>query len=671
MRPASAAPCYNTGHAARERRTDRMIQSQRYGHAGFRPLYYPGGPALIAVMRRAMPMPGLSSDALRHAYSPRFLEPLLDTNSNVFFLMFSPGFGQNAEQPFYDAFAGAAEYLKEQGCHAVACVSAGHFDAAGAQRAAMPWAVRGRSARVPSWIPGFHMACWTHPDMRASVLDRALKALELGAHGVCFDTVINGACPSAAGDGFAGPIGCACPRCREAFARETGEPCPKIFPPRHHDGPDRFFKYADWRARATTDAFSGWASAIEKSAPGALTAASLLHPAQANASVIFGADTRQIAKRCHAILAETNGLIDFNKSGLAYDAATLEILAVTASGCDIATVPWHAGPRLEAPPGPQLWRAVLGEAASCGAAAAPRAALFFDPGTLTPATLAQEQFEPHRASARALWNWIDSAPEVFENLAPFAHTGLLCDPDSWMRGGHAAGRVFLAMHATLSELHAPFRVVARAELEHGAPSHIKGLIVPPGIGFTDHETGALRESGVRLLFIGPAPAWAADGNNESLDASLFESPAQRVAGLRLAEARHNGSPAPYMQHRIPVPGRVARALETYPRVTVPEQWETIFGAVQKMRARAGDDLVVEAPPYIAVRLWSDESGRRIVAHAAHLLPGFQGPSNMRLCVPGAQSARILTPDRNRITYQQDSALSLEIISYAAIEFRME
>lgn len=648
-----------------------MIQSQRYGHAGFRPLYYPGGPALIAVMRRAMPMPGLNAEALQHAYSPRFLEPLLDTNANVFFLMFSPGFGRDAEQPFYDAFAGAAEFLKEQGCHAVACVSAGHFDAAGARRAAMPWAVRGRSARVPSWIPGFRMPCWTHPDMRASVMDRALYALELGAHGVCFDTVINGACPSAAGGGFAGPIGCACPRCREAFARETGEPHARSFPPRHNAGPDCFFKYAAWRAHATTDALSGWTAAIEKAAPSAIAAASLLHPVQANAAVIFGADTHQIAKHCHTILAETNGLIDFNKSGLAYDAATLEILSATEHCCDIATIPWHAGPRLEAPPGPQLWRAVLGETASCGAAAAPRAALFFDTETLAPATLAQEQFEPHRASAGALWNWIDSVPEVFENLAPFAYTGLLYDPDSWMRGGRAPAHCFLAMHATLSELHTPFRVVARAELERGAPRHIKGLIVPPGIEFSNQETGVLRESGARLLFIGPAPGWAPEGNSETLDAAIFDLPAPRVAGLRLAEARHNGSPAPYMQHRIPEPGRVARALETYPRVTVPEQWKTIFDTVQDMRARAGDDLVVEAPPYIPVRLWSDESCRRIVAHATHLLPGFQGPSHMRLCVPGAQSARILTPDRNRITYVQDSTLTLEIITYAAIEFRMK
>jgi hypothetical protein len=649
-----------------------MIHSPRNAHAGFRPLYSEGGPALLALSQRIMPLADCSVTAVRDAYTPRFLEPLLDTNANTFFLLFSPGFEPEKEKPFQEAFAGAAEFLGDQGCEAAACVSAGHCDAA--LRNSNQPAVRGRNKPVPSWIPGFRMACWTHPDMRSQVLARALAALDCGARGVCFDTLFFGAAPAVLGPHIIGPAGCACARCRGLFEKETGTSAAH-FPPRHHENPDLFFQYVAWRARVVADTVGAWAAAVHEKSPGALMACRLPHPCQGNPALVFGADTAQIAAHCDAVLSETTNLIDFNKTGLTYDGATLDMLRAAAPGKDIASLPWRAGPHIETEPAPALWAAALGEAATCGAALAPRATLLFQRDTLAPATLAQDSFHEHRAALGRLWNWIDHTPEMFEDMAPFAPVGLVHDPESWIRHWSQCAPAFLKMYATLSELHVPFRVVARTELTHGAPEGVKLLIAPPRMGFTDTEIQTLQTCGAHLLFLGHAPAWAPQDNCAALDAALFAEPeprpAQRASWRRLMHARHSGSPAPYMQHRAPASGPLARLLAHYAHFTVPDKWKDIFDTVQALRTQAGDHISIEAPPYIAVRLWRSPCGGRMAAHAAHLLPDFNGPKLLRISVPGAASARILTPDRNRITYVQNPDFTVEIITYAAVDLRMQ
>jgi hypothetical protein len=643
-----------------------MVFTRRYGHAGFRPIYCDGGPAWLEIQKRLFPLDPKDTEPLSQAYSPEQLEKLLETNANIFFLVFSPGLDAGSENAAAENFQRAAEYLNTQGAEAVACISAGHC-LAGAHDGRDMFAQRVGRKTVPSWIPGFRMTCWTSPEWRERVSETVRRALTCGAAGVCFDTVIFGAVPVQLGSDILGPVGCACARCRESFVKETGANGLKSFPPSAGND-ELFFKYLDWRTDIVSDAMRHWADAARAERPSATVTARLLHPVQVNTALLFGADFEKLAPTCDTIIAETGNLINFEKAGLTYDGATLDVLTAYAGDTAVAGAPWTAGPHLPLAPPDALWRAAMSEAAACATAPSIRASIFFDAQSFRPKTLAHEDFEEHRQTMSRFWNWIDRTPEVFAAGRPFARTALLHPPRALMIGYHETAPCFFKMYATLTELHVPFRVLPERDIATLPYDDVQLIIVPPGAVTAHGDIDVLKRFALsgKLLFMGTAPDWAPEDNRAALEMSIFSEPAAVTGALRRAwrNARHSGTPAPYFQHRFPAAGGPARALRTPGLFRVPERWKDIFDTVNRLLAVATPGLEIEGPPYLHVREWRANGNAYL--HINNLLPGFEGPKMLRLRIPSPVSMKIFTPDRNKVVYTTDRTFTLEVITYAVV-----
>lgn len=626
---------------------------------------YHGGPALERVLKRAMPI--FDASAVADMYTPARIGPVLDTNANVYFLLFDSGFSPEDAGADEDAFAASADCLHSQGCMAMASIAPGH--AAGLRDSGI-FALRPGGKRIPSWLAGFDMTCWLQPAWRARVHGRIERAIELGADGVWFDPVIFGAAPGLIGGQLIGPAGCSCELCRKDFQSITGGEM-RNFPPRPDAEPDLFERYIQWRSDIVADAVSEWAAAAYAAKPGALIAAALLHPAHLPAALLFGADINKLAPRLDIVIAETNNMIHFEKSGLTYDAATIETIAARAPGCALATWPHARGPHIDFAPAAVLWRAAMAEAAACRASYAPRLSFHLNKDTLQPITPDAEDFETHRQALGAFWNWIDRTPEPFHNTTPHAQTGLVHSHRAQNDSGGAFIAAYVKMFITMTELHIPFIIVTEEQLEAGAPPDcVKLLVAPPGAADTDAARAGVQKfagSGGRLLFAGAPPDWAPVDNRQHIDPDIFTPTPPGKSGLLrgIAAARHSGTPAPYFQHRFPAAGPVAKQLRDPGRFLVPEQWKTIFDALKAILADMSPDVEIEGPPYIHCREYRGPGAAYF--HCANILPGFPGQPYVRLRFPGTVRARILTPDRNRVVYTQDRSITLEVKTYAVIE----
>lgn len=652
-----------------------MINTERYGHAGFRPIVCDGGPALSKLQRLLMPLPDNMSGAIAGAYELENLAPLLETNANVFFMEFDLGFTDAEQRDFYKAFHGAAEYLRSRGAEAVASIAAGHASNRVADKQHGNCAVTPGGKPVPSWLHGFAMTCWTSGEWRKDVERRIAEAFEHGAAGLCIEPVIFGAAPMQIGAHIIGPIGCACARCRSEFANYAGQGTTalKNFPPKSDDE-ENFFKYIDWRAGIVADAISQWSIYAKKIKSNCTFAAKLLHPVQVNSKLVFGADPAKILPLLDAALVETPNQVNLDKSGLTYNSATMEIMRRIAPECAIAFDVWHAGPHIEFEQPAALMRATMTEAVSMLAAPAVRASLLIDKEKLTPKTLAHESFARHRQAAGALWNWVDRNSEVFEYAEPHAAAALLYQRQSLLRHWSETAPRFFKTYVTLTELHVPFVLAAEDEIGGFCENGVRLLIIPSPENLTESEVQGIQSfssSGGKLLFLGGAPGWAPEDNKAVIDAKIFEEPLPSIARnptwRAMVNARHSGTLAPYFQHRQPARGPIAKLMREPGRFLVPQDWKEIFEPVKSMISGADGYVEIEGPPYLLARELLCGGARCF--HIANILPGFPGPKMMRLSFPAPVSARILSPDTAKITYTQDRSIVLEVETYSVVAVR--
>ena len=648
-----------------------MIDSNTYGHAGFRPLFVDGGPALLRFINRFLPLDDKNSEAVLTAYEPAQLEPLLETNANIFLLLFDQGLAPDETEEDAETFRKAADYLHGQGVEAWASIAAGHCDSRGAFSSQSWFALARGKKRVPSFVPGMAMTCWLDPEWRKHVSGRIRAAVECGADGIWLHPLIFGAAPAVFGPHILGPVGCSCARCRDAFQKDAGAGKLQKFPPSPQQNPDLFHEYIDWRCRGVEQAVAEWRQEAQALSPNLPMACVATHPVHCDSGLLFGADPVAISQKSDVLIAETNNLVNFEKKGLTYDAATVGVLREYVEDCTLAGAPRAAGPRIEFPPHAVIWRSAMGDAVSCGAPTALRATAFFDEKTLDAMTLDDELFETLRRSQGAFWNWIDRNIELFEAVRPHSQIALVHSFRA-MRRDHAFSVDFFKIFATFTELHVPFRVLPLHRLDHELPGDFQIIIMPRGVEPDEKTRQKLVDFGRQgtLLFVGRPPEWA--HNVQSIGQDIFKEPLPGIVKNPLwrnwINRRHSGTPAPWFQHIFPASGPVARRLNRPGRFIIPEQWKTLFDKIADLRQQHGAKLDIQGPPYIHVREFHGQGN--MLLHIVNLLTGFPGQSVVRISFPEAVSTRIITPDRNRIVYTSEKTISLEIKTYAVIEIKL-
>jgi hypothetical protein len=420
-----------------------MSTAVRVAPGSFRGVYLWAGNATIDLNRTKFPDHDVDEDEHLRAHTSIVAEELARLGFNAAFLSMNWGFPPERERDHWAEFEEAAANYHAAGLRVVGYVQASNCLAAGSYADRDWYAVTPSGRRVPYFLNRL-MTCWNHEDWVEEVGRHAERAIELGADGVFFDNLWMGAVPWAVAGHVGGFAGCACQRCRDAFADSAGLSLPVRL---GDDAATR--RYLDWRAGVVTKRLAGWTDRVRCLRPDAIVLANNCDAVLRDTRALFGLDPGHLAGIQDGVLVENVATAQYHHRPpvLSSNAIPVRALRAIVPAAPILTVTYEKGIGLDGPPAPLTVRRTIAEAAALGVSPVLKGTEYLD-SRRRFTVFTSPEFDDMRRSAGRLFGWIDANRRLFEDAIPRPDVAILLDTEG-LRDRHGATAAVTWSLATL------------------------------------------------------------------------------------------------------------------------------------------------------------------------------------------------------------------------------
>jgi hypothetical protein len=578
------------------------------------PVYLWAGNATIELQRAKFPDIRIDTAAHLQAHEPLGAHCLARTGIDLAFLSMNWGFPPEIERHHWREFEQAVHTYRAAGLSAVGYVQASNCVSTGSYTDAAWYARDAAGRRVPYYHKRF-MTCWNDPAWIREVEANALRVIAAGASGVFFDNVWMGATPWTLGRTVAGFAGCGCPRCVEAFRRDTGLEIPKFL-----DKSEASERYLRWRADVVRSRFAGWREAIARRAPGAIVMANNCDVVLRDTIGLFGLDFLNLAPLQDALLLENVAMPRYEpaRDRLVANAVALKAVRAAVPDKPILAVTYEHGIGIDRLPSVRNLRRAVTEAVAVGAVPTLKGSEYLD-GTGRFSVITAPAFVELRAALAPLLQWLKRHAWLYEDVSPEPAVLVPFDPSATGANWSANAQSLVAA-LSLLRAQVPF-------------------------GFTVNGSASAQTT----LQLERKP-FAEPSFNRILDLSLFRRAINPVMST-LGRAYFGTVRARRLLDRT---GLTRKFLES-PWFTIPENWRLareLAPPIETPHARAETPILVER--------WRQSSGR----WRLHLINYSDQPALVRLHVDHAHA--LYSPDATTQWLGTDPEV-LHLDCYAVVE----
>ena len=631
-----------------------------------RPVYFWGGPATVRMNRLKFMEAPVNEDVHLEAHTLDAACRLAQAGFNWAYLMYNWGFPPEQEAEQWASFRQAVRVFHEAGIRVFGYVQLSNCVYAGSHTE-KDWYARDRWGRFIHYYTGRYMTCWLHPEWREQLRQRVREVVEAGADGVFFDNPWMGLHVLSLFGTWITGAGCACPRCRDAYAQVSGgRPIPRRLDPQ--DPHTRH--YLAWRAGVVWQLIGELADYARSLRPGVVVAENVYDAVNCNHYAEFGVDLRQAARVSDVVMIE-----DHSFPRLASDttpvvnAITCKAARAWSGDTPVTTDPYIAGIGFDPVYTPRQFRRAVAEGAACGTATVVKGTEFFDLRDGGFTLLTGEPFAAEREALGRIHRWLEAHADLYDGRREVSPLALYFPyatlPFDWR---YAAPLTFAACQ-TLLMAGLPYRIVGPGDWEAGDLGG-QVLIVPPG--GDEGLNQRLREfaaSGGRVIALGedrPGAqlVWAEERPSPTF---LQRRPALRAAVGRATMALYRA----YFNHRAfrevldgtHVTQRVLQGGAEYnPLFRVPPAGERAalleaLGGIPVPRVQAEKPVLVE--------WW-----RRGEADQLHLVNYADAPQEVVVALPWVVQARAFSPDTEDVLALEGRSLRVYLDVYTILETKV-
>lgn len=467
-----------------------------------RPVYLWAGPGTIRMNR--LKFMGAPVDEAVHleAHSPEGARRVAEEAAfNWAYLTYNWGFPPEVEQEDWQAFGQAVPVFHAAGLRVFGyiqtsnCVYDGSFKS-------RDWYALDPRGRPFYYYTGRYMTCWLHPEWHEHLRDMTKGVVDAGADGVFYDNPWHASQPFLLSGAWLGPVGCYCPRCREAFRAATGLEIPPLVSP---DSDETSRRYLRWRAGLVTRTLSDLADYARSLKPDVVVSVNDFDAVMRPSYLIYGIDLSALAKVQDVLMIEDYGLPRWEppregasqSSGLLVNnVLTLHTAAALAGGTPVSTDPYDKGIGFDGVYPARRFQQGLAEAAACGAPMVVKGTEFVEAGRFT--LLTAEAYAPQRLAIGRYQRWLEENAALYEGRENLAPVGLLYPGEAlWQRWSRISPAYFGAGQALLAA-GIPWRVVA-------APDQLQGLWAL--LTFTSLPSDWALPPGLKVVHVLDLPGW--------------------------------------------------------------------------------------------------------------------------------------------------------------------
>ena len=466
-----------------------------------RPVYFWAGPATVRMNRlKFMDVP-VNEAVHLDAHAPGAARLLAEAGFNWAYLMYNWGFPPEQEADQWASFRQAVDVFHEAGIRVFGYVQLSNCVYLGSH-AQKDWYARDQWGRFVHYYTGRYMTCWLHPDWRAQLHQRVREIVAAGADGVFLDNPWMGLHALSLLGTWVTGAGCACPRCREAYARASGgRPIPE-----HLDPQDPHTQhYLAWRAGVVWQLVGELAEAARSLRPCVVVAENVYDAINCNHYADFGVDLPCAARISDLVMIEDHSLPHLASDGTpVVNAITCKAARAWSGDAPVTTDPYIAGIGFDPVYTPRQFRRAVAEGAACGTATVVKGTEFFDPRDGGFTLLTGAPFAAQREALGRIHRWLEAHAGLYQDrrepspLAVYFPYATL--PFDWR---YAAPLTFAACQ-TLLMAGLPYWIVGPGDWRGGAREG-QTLILPPGGG--EGLAQRLREfiaAGGRVIALGEA-----------------------------------------------------------------------------------------------------------------------------------------------------------------------
>lgn len=426
-----------------------------------------GGRGARLTLRRMFPGTPLDIPTLDMAHARDGAQRAAKLGADTVFLAYSWGLPPELDEVDRLGFARVVRLYHDAGLRVMAGVMASSY-APQASYAGRDWAARDPFGRaIPAQV-GRLYACWNDTEWLDTVRTHLIQALDAGADGVWLMAPWAGGVPFAVGDGLLGAAGCACSRCRAAYAEAAdGAPIPRHLSLKSREVQN----YLEWRAELTTRRIGEWAAAVREHSPDALVAVEGPPASGDMVALRYGHDPAALSGVTDLYLVRVPLGEGRDPTSLAVSVAAA--CARLGEQARVAATLGEAYPAARETPSAEAFAAGQTAAVALNAAPVVDGTPFTSNGALT--LIVASEFEPLRASINEWYRWLAAQNSWLDGRAGAGPLAIYCPPAlTWWKNGPAEPLVDAACQAVI-RLGLPLRVVGDE-----AWDGVKTLIVPPG-----------------------------------------------------------------------------------------------------------------------------------------------------------------------------------------------
>ncbi len=644
-----------------ETRPSELIAAPERALAWPRGVYLWAGQATIDLHRVKFPDIPVDEAAHRAAHRPEAARELAARGVELAFLSWSWGFPPEEETVHHQEFREAVANYRAEGIAVLAYVQASNCVARGSY-GDKDWYATTPDGRTIPYFTTRLMTCWNHPEWIERVGDLSEAAMDAGADGVFFDNLWMGATPWTVGGRVGGFAGCACRRCRAAFAEASGG----YAIPRRLGPGEPAATYHRWRADTVTRRLAGWGGRIRARNPDAIVVANECDAGLRDIRSLFGLELASAAAEQDLLLVENVAMPRYepDRGRLVSNGLPLRFVRARTTA-PIAAVTYEAGIGLDGVPSTVRVRRAVAEAAAVGAGPVLKGTEYRD-ATGAFSVITAPDFREVREAAGSLFRWIGDHAHLYADARPEPEARIYLDDDGLRDRWAATAAPAFATAMALTRAGVSYGFVGHEELpgdgpdsqiDDGPPARAGAasplapggpILVPPGARQPDDASGAI------IVPVDPALLGSLGLVSGALDLWvvrwLLHPVLSRVGRLYFASARVRG-----LFDRL---GLTRRFLES-PYFRVPAR----YGEVARLIGpRVGPHVVTTSP--VLVERWRRPGG----GWRLHLVNYDDAPVGLAIRHDPAERPAVSTPDAaTRLLSADAGETRVELELYAVVE----
>jgi hypothetical protein len=421
-----------------------------------RPIYLWAGPGTIRMNRLKFMNAAIDEQVHIEAHAPSGVRRVVDeTGCNWVYLTYNWGFPPEQEVEDWESFSSAAAAYHAAGAKVFAyiqtsnCVYAGSFQS-------QDWYALDRKGRRIHYYTGRYMTCWQHPTWITHLEHMVTGAVQRGADGIFFDNPWYGAQPVSVSGDWLGSTGCYCPRCRDKYLQDTGQPIPD----RLQAGEAATDTYIRWRANQVTLTLAHLSGYAKNLSPDIPISANNFDAVMRPSLLIFGIDLKAMAAVQDIVMIEDYGLPRYDAKPhrrLANNALTIRTARALVQDTPISVDPYDHGIGFDSVFPARRYQQGLAEAAACGASMVIKGTEFVENGTFT--LLTAPQYYETRKEIGLYHSWLDENAGLYQNRTNIAPVALRYPGDRLWQDWASMAPLFFGAAQALLAAGIPWKVV--------------------------------------------------------------------------------------------------------------------------------------------------------------------------------------------------------------------